>query len=367
MRQLAPIPAAWLLLALLSTQNSALSTALASETPGVGLRSGAANVSTATGTLPVANGGTGQTTAGAAFDALAPLTTRGDMLYRNATTAARLAKGTAGQILQGDGNDPAWVSLSGDATIASGGALTLATVTVPKGGTGTTTLTGLLLGNGTAAFTGLTTSAGVAGALSDETGSGALVFATSPALVTPNIGAATATSVNGLTIGVSTGTFNPVTGVTMTGPAYSGTLCTATRLRRTNTQAVTNTSLTADNTLVIAVNAGQTYYFHYRGYFTGTTNGGLKIDFGGGSCTFTSFNAELTLINSTAGLARKTSTAATTSIGADTTDTVLEGCGLGVFVVNGAGTFAPRFAENTDSAGSITTNANSWLKTEEGP
>jgi len=43
-----------------------------------------------------------------------------------------------------------------------------------------------------------TTSAQLAGVLSDETGSGAAVFATSPTLVTPTLGVATATSVNGL-------------------------------------------------------------------------------------------------------------------------------------------------------------------------
>ena len=41
-----------------------------------------------------------------------------------------------------------------------------------------------------------TTSAQLAGVISDKTGSGALVFATSPTLVTPNIGAATGTSLN---------------------------------------------------------------------------------------------------------------------------------------------------------------------------
>lgn len=42
-----------------------------------------------------------------------------------------------------------------------------------------------------------TTSAELAGVISDETGSGALVFATSPTLVTPTLGAATATSITG--------------------------------------------------------------------------------------------------------------------------------------------------------------------------
>lgn len=45
-----------------------------------------------------------------------------------------------------------------------------------------------------------TTSSGIASAISDETGSGALVFGTSPTLTTPVLGAATATSVNGTTI-----------------------------------------------------------------------------------------------------------------------------------------------------------------------
>lgn len=51
-----------------------------------------------------------------------------------------------------------------------------------------------------------TTSAQLAGVISDETGSGALVFANTPTLVTPVLGVATATSINGLTITASTGT-----------------------------------------------------------------------------------------------------------------------------------------------------------------
>jgi len=45
-----------------------------------------------------------------------------------------------------------------------------------------------------------TTSAELKNVISDETGSGALVFANSPTLVTPNIGVATATSINGVTL-----------------------------------------------------------------------------------------------------------------------------------------------------------------------
>jgi len=51
-----------------------------------------------------------------------------------------------------------------------------------------------------------TTSSELAGVISDETGTGALVFADSPTLVTPSLGAATATSINGNTITAGTGT-----------------------------------------------------------------------------------------------------------------------------------------------------------------
>lgn len=50
-----------------------------------------------------------------------------------------------------------------------------------------------------------TTSAQLLATISDETGSGSLVFANTPTLVTPNIGAALATSINGLAITASAG------------------------------------------------------------------------------------------------------------------------------------------------------------------
>jgi len=51
------------------------------------------------GTLPIANGGTGQTTAVAAFDALSPNTTKGDLITRDGTNNIRLGTGTDGQVL----------------------------------------------------------------------------------------------------------------------------------------------------------------------------------------------------------------------------------------------------------------------------
>lgn len=48
-----------------------------------------------TGTTAIANGGTGQTAQTPAFDALAPTTTEGDIIYHNGTDNVRLAKGTS--------------------------------------------------------------------------------------------------------------------------------------------------------------------------------------------------------------------------------------------------------------------------------
>lgn len=63
-----------------------------------------------TGTLPIANGGTGQTSAVAAFDALAPTTTTGDTIYHNGTDNVRLPIGTTNQVLTVVAGVPAWAA-----------------------------------------------------------------------------------------------------------------------------------------------------------------------------------------------------------------------------------------------------------------
>ena len=62
-------------------------------------------------TVPIANGGSGQTTASAAFDALAPTTSSGDMIYRTAASGGnvRLAIGSPGQVLGISSGLPAWM------------------------------------------------------------------------------------------------------------------------------------------------------------------------------------------------------------------------------------------------------------------
>lgn len=55
-----------------------------------------------TGTLTIARGGTGQTTQTDAFDALAPTTTKGDVIAHNGTDNVRLAVGANGTVLTAD-------------------------------------------------------------------------------------------------------------------------------------------------------------------------------------------------------------------------------------------------------------------------
>lgn len=84
------------------------------------------------------------------------------------------------------------------ATATSGAVTVAGTLAVANGGTGITSF-----GTGVATFLGTPSSANLAAALTDETGSGSAVFATSPTLVTPILGtpqSATLTNATGLPI-----------------------------------------------------------------------------------------------------------------------------------------------------------------------
>lgn len=61
------------------------------------------------GTLSIAKGGTGQTTALAGFNALSPLTTKGDVLAHNGTNNVRIGVGSNGQVLVADSAQSAGV------------------------------------------------------------------------------------------------------------------------------------------------------------------------------------------------------------------------------------------------------------------
>jgi hypothetical protein len=123
---------------------------------------------------------------------------------------------------------------SGAAVFATSPVLVTPALGTPSSGT-LTNATGLPistgvsgLGTGIATWLGTPSSANLAAALTDETGTGAAVFATSPNLVTPSLGVATASSINkvAITAPATAATLTLPDGVTLTGPAASGTAMT---------------------------------------------------------------------------------------------------------------------------------------------
>lgn len=173
--------------------------------------------------------GSGFTTASAGTDyAAAPTGTNAQLLANNGSggfsnvtvgTGLTYVAGTLSATGGGVGTVTS-VDVSGGTTglttsggpVTGSGTITLAgTLAVTNGGTGITSF-----GTGVATWLGTPSSANLAAAVTDETGTGSLVFATSPTLTTPNLGtpsSATLTNANGLplstgvtgTLGVSNG------------------------------------------------------------------------------------------------------------------------------------------------------------------
>jgi len=109
-----------------------------------------------TGTLGISNGGTGQTTASAAFNALSPITSTGDLIIGNGTNSAtRLGIGANGYVLTSNGSTASWQASTGGVTSFSAGTTGF---TPSTGTTGAVTLSGTLnVANG---GTGVTSSSG---------------------------------------------------------------------------------------------------------------------------------------------------------------------------------------------------------------
>ena len=174
---------------------------------------------TLAGTLAVANGGTGLTagTSGGilAYTATGTLASSG-LLASNAlmigggagvapsttttgtgvVTALGVNTGTAGAFVVNGG--ALGTPSSGTATNLTGLPLSTGvtgTLPVANGGTGITSF-----GTGVATWLGTPSSANLAAAVTDETGSGSLVFATSPTLVTPVLGTPTSGTLSNCTV-----------------------------------------------------------------------------------------------------------------------------------------------------------------------
>jgi len=158
----------------------------------------------------------------------------------------------AGDGLTKSGNTINVASAAGSAGTVGTLTITADTVGVALGSTSTTAAPGnhthanMALTTGTLAQFAATTSDELRGVISNETGTGALVFGTSPTLTTPVLGVATATSINKVAI---------------TAPATSSTLTIA-----------DGKTLTASNTLTLTGTDGSSVAFGAGGTVAYTSN-----------------------------------------------------------------------------------------------
>ena len=214
-----------------------------------------ASNSTTTGTIIVTGGlgVSGNVYADAVYDGGVEVITFAGQAFTKANSANVLAQAAFDKANTDATNISATAGVYGNATIvpvitlAANGrisSVTNTTISVPI----STGVSGL--GTGVATFLATPSSANFASVITDETGSGALVFATSPTLVTPTIGVATATSVNKVTITA------PATSSTLT-IANSKTLTVSNTLTFTGTDS-TSFAFPGTSDTVVTLTATQT-------------------------------------------------------------------------------------------------------------
>ena len=216
-----------------------------------------------TGTLPVANGGTGITSLGTGV-----ATFLGTPSSANLISAVTDETGTGSLVFA---TSPTFVTpilgtpTSGTATNLTGLPLTTGvtgTLPIANGGTGTTSTT---FTNLTTNVTGTLPVANGGTGVTASTGTVAVVLSTSPTLVTPVLGVATATSVNKVALTA------PATSATLT-IADGKTLTASNTLTLAGTDATTMTFPTSSAT-VAGLGIVQTFTAAQRGTITALTDG----------------------------------------------------------------------------------------------
>lgn len=204
-----------------------------------------------------------------------------------------------------------------------------------------------------------TTSAQLAGVISDETGSGALVFGTSPTLETPTLNDAALTG----TAAVPTQS----QGDNSTKPASTAYVDVAvaaagwTFVPKTSSQTISgSTTLADDDDLQFAMAANTIYAIEFCYFMQDDDTGGFKVSCNGPSSPNDLFGFIGSLSASNNVATYETDFFANFSSAAGTTEVGLHG---NIFVSNGAnaGTFAMRLAQNS-AVGTSTYKAGSWLQ-----
>ena len=247
-------------------------------------------------------------------------------------------------ILQGNGSaiSAATVTGTGDVVLA-----TSPTLVTPNLGTPTAinlanatnlpvaSISGL--GTGVAAWLATPSSANLAAAVTDETGSGALVFATSPTLVTPNLGVAAATSINKVAI---------------TAPTSGSTLTIA-----------NGKTLTASNTLTFTGTDGTSFAFPSASSTVLTIGNTALIGVG---YTFTAYNAGTQSTGTFTPVPANGNYQYITNDGAFTWAAPAADCAITILLTNGASAGSITFSGYTVASGNTgdaltTTNTNKFL------
>jgi len=244
-----------------------------------------------TGTLPVANGGTGITSLGTGV-----ATFLGTPSSANLISAVTDETGTGSLVFA---TSPTLVTpilgtpTSGTATNLTGLPLTTGvtgTLPIANGGTGTTSTT---FTNLTTNVTGTLPVANGGTGVTSSTGTTAVVLSTSPTLVTPVLGVATATSVNKVALTA------PATSATLT-IADGKTLTASNSLTLAGTDATTMT-FPATSATVAGLSILETFTASQRGTVTTDNDGSFDMNVTNNfKCTPTATFA-LTFTNITAG------------------------------------------------------------------
>ena len=178
-------------------------------------------------------------------------------------------------------------SIASGATVSNVDGLTINSTTIPTSKT-------LVVTTDKLSALAATTSAELAGVISDETGTGALVFANTPTLVTPALGVATATSVNGTTIPssktlVDTDSSQTLTNKTLTGPivnlitsaqtaSYTLVLTDSSDLVEISNASANNLTVPLDSSVAFPVGAQINILQTGAGQTTVVATGGVTIN-----------------------------------------------------------------------------------------